>query len=276
MNLKPQLRHLKNHHKYDDSFKILWYGESELERGQLKLDLLEDMNSSLPEGVKVMAIYLWSHTKTQSHWNWEVDLMEGSQCSSPIHYSNEHCTKHTGRPRLLICESPHGTLAVMHKLTLSHNFGPNTPLYKTLCWRRLRNLTGSHSRATEIEGSLQRTRHRCHRYSVLLGHHSLHAIALMGTCDWHHPRRSPRPKDCYIKSQHWMEQKTRTHIKWKNLNVVFHMSTKPKCEKCSQTGHMKAKCLEKGGSVEGQYPERYEGKRDLQVCWLCCNNAHQS
>ena len=45
-------------------------------------------------------------------------------------------------------------------------------------------------------------------------------------------------------------------------NVVFHTSTKPKCENCSWTGHIKAKCWEKGGGEEGQYPEWYKGKRD--------------
>ena len=43
------------------------------------------------------------------------------------------------------------------------------------------------------------------------GHHTLHAITLMGSCD-RHPRRSPRPTYCYITSQHWMEQKARTHV----------------------------------------------------------------
>ena len=45
----------------------------------------------------------------------------------------------------------------------------------------------------------------------------------------------------------------------KDPNVIFRTSSKLKCKNCKRTGHMKAKCWEKGGGQEGQYPN---SKRD--------------
>jgi len=59
----------------------------------------------------------------------------------------------------------------------------------------------------------------------------------------------------------WSRRQGLTNI-GKDANVVFQTSTCPKCENCNRTGHVKAKCWDKGGSQEGQYPEWYEGKRD--------------
>src|SRR5882672_4333168 len=51
----------------------------------------------------------------------------------------------------------------------------------------------------------------------------------------------------------------------KDRNLVFQTGSKPKCENCGQTKHMKTNCWAKGGSQEGQYPDWYEGKRDSRT-----------
>jgi len=42
----------------------------------------------------------------------------------------------------------------------------------------------------------------------------------------------------------------------KDSNVVFQTGMWPKCENCGRLGHIKAKCWDKRGGQEGQYPRR--------------------
>jgi len=50
----------------------------------------------------------------------------------------------------------------------------------------------------------------------------------------------------------------------KDSNVIFQTTSKLlfKCDNCNRTGHMKARCWEKGGGLEGQCPEWFKGKKD--------------
>jgi len=58
----------------------------------------------------------------------------------------------------------------------------------------------------------------------------------------------------------------------KSPDVVFQTGTRPKCENCHRTGHVKAKCWAKGGGQEGQYPKRYNSQTvnsitDTPIVW---------
>ena len=50
-------------------------------------------------------------------------------------------------------------------------------------------------------------------------------------------------------------------------NMVYQTGARSglKCENCNRSGHTKARCWEKGGGQEGQYPEWFKGKRDTRT-----------
>jgi len=100
-----------------------------VERGWLNLDLLEAMNSSLLKG-KVMAVYIWSHTKTGVSETEKLTQWEEVNVK-PYDYSNEHHTKHTvGLDWLIMKAAWDGLSSCYAQADLSHKIWPNMPSYK--------------------------------------------------------------------------------------------------------------------------------------------------
>jgi len=130
----------------------------------VELDLLENPHHNHTERVEAMALHFRTiqgpDTQMSQAGQWERDWH-----TSTIYDTHEHCPKWASRPKLFLCKATWDGLLICYVQAdpIAQNLA-QTRLRQTLCGRRFRNLTGSHCGAPEIEGSQQRTRHRCHRH----------------------------------------------------------------------------------------------------------------
>jgi len=67
---------------------------------QVKLDLLEDLNYTLPERVEAVALHIYNFAQAQCHWDGQTHQMGGGWCASPLHHIDEYHAKRTGWTRL--------------------------------------------------------------------------------------------------------------------------------------------------------------------------------
>src|SRR5882724_2366098 len=119
-------------------------------------------------------------------------------------------------------------------------FSPNTSSHKTFHGREHRNFASAHRGATTAERSLWWIRRGCYGCSVHWSYHLVNANTVVGSCR-RHPRWNPRSESGYsCLITEWSRRQGLTNI-GKDANVVFQTSTRPKCENCNRTGHVKAK-----------------------------------